>query len=431
MISLGATDLAWSPTSGLLYASLGAEAPGVSNALITLNPVTGRFGSPTTVGPDPGRLAISDDEQFMYVGSNGTASVARVNLGEGGVDLVFPLNTGYRARDLQVMPGQPRTVAIAREDYPWGGTGDYAGVALYRDGVELPESAPRYAEVMTSLAWAPDGLRLYGYNGLNSEFGFRRLSVSPSGVVLEDATPGLIAGYGVTLRTADGLLYASSGTVLDPQRLTVVTNLPGIGTGARACVDVASKSLTFVTPSGSDWHLRSYELDTYALRSECLLPGWQGTARHLVQWGEDRLAARSTSNQLFLVRLSLVDADSDGLPDAWELAHRLGPASPDDARLDHDADGLTNLQEHLAGTDPNRAASVLRVLSCVTTADTVRLSFTTVPGKTYDVESSPTLSSPHWTPAMAAVPATEDRLEVGLPNDLTNDVRFFRVRLGP
>lgn len=431
LISLVATDLAWHPTTGLLHASLGANAPGVSNALITLNPATGRFGTPFAVGPDPGRLAMSEDGQFLYVGLNDTASVARVKLDEAAVDLEFPLHAGYQARDLQVMPGQPRTVAAAREYFPWSGAGDHAGVALYRDGVELPESTPLYTEVMTSLAWAPNGLRLYGYNGLNSEFGFRRLSVSTSGVVLQDATPGLIAGYGVTLQAAGDLLYASSGTILDPQRLTVVTNLAGIGAGARASVDVASKSLTFVTPSGADWHLRAYALDNYALRAECLLPGWQGTARQLVRWGEDRWAALSTSNQLFLVRLSLADADADGMPDAWELAHSLDPANPDDARLDNDQDGLTNVQEYQAATDPNRAASVLRIVSCVPTADAVRLRFTTVPGKTYDVESSPALSSPRWTPVVVAVPAAEYSLEVRLPNDATDGVRFCRVRLRP
>jgi hypothetical protein len=50
-----------------------------------------------------------------------------------------------------------------------------------------------------------------------------------------------------------------------------------------------------------------------------------------------------------------VDADQDGLPDAYELANGLNPADPADARDDADQDGLTNLAEFLAGTDPQRA----------------------------------------------------------------------------
>ena len=46
------------------------------------------------------------------------------------------------------------------------------------------------------------------------------------------------------------------------------------------------------------------------------------------------------------------DADSDGMPDAWETAHTFNPASASDATQDADSDGLNNLREYLAGTNP-------------------------------------------------------------------------------
>ncbi len=49
-----------------------------------------------------------------------------------------------------------------------------------------------------------------------------------------------------------------------------------------------------------------------------------------------------------------LDTDRDGMPDAFETQHQLSPQNYDDHRLDADADGYTNLEEYLNGTDPNR-----------------------------------------------------------------------------
>jgi hypothetical protein len=50
--------------------------------------------------------------------------------------------------------------------------------------------------------------------------------------------------------------------------------------------------------------------------------------------------------------LPRLDADGDGLPDAWELLYSLNPASAADAFTNPDGDSLTNLQEYNAGFDP-------------------------------------------------------------------------------
>jgi hypothetical protein len=83
------------------------------------------------------------------------------------------------------------------------------------------------------------------------------------------------------------------------------------------------------------------------------------------------------------------DRDGDGLPDAWELAHGLNPADAADAALDADRDGLTNLQEYLAGTDPRDPQSVLKLggLSAEPggTNVVVRFRFGAVTNHTYSV----------------------------------------------
>jgi pectate lyase len=46
------------------------------------------------------------------------------------------------------------------------------------------------------------------------------------------------------------------------------------------------------------------------------------------------------------------DADHDGMPDAWEIAHELDPHDPSDAAKDADGDGYTNLEAYLNELKP-------------------------------------------------------------------------------
>ena len=62
------------------------------------------------------------------------------------------------------------------------------------------------------------------------------------------------------------------------------------------------------------------------------------------------------------------DTDGDNLPDAWELTY-FGNLGQDGA-ADFDGDGVTNLEEFLAGTDPTKAPAA-------NSADTVKLSIWT------------------------------------------------------
>jgi len=50
---------------------------------------------------------------------------------------------------------------------------------------------------------------------------------------------------------------------------------------------------------------------------------------------------------------AIKDTDNDGMPDVWEDAHGLNKNSSADAGVDTEPDGLSNLREFLAGTDPD------------------------------------------------------------------------------
>ena len=88
----------------------------------------------------------------------------------------------------------------------------------------------------------------------------------------------------------------------------------------------------------------------------------------------------------------------DGLPVAW-LLQNFGTTNVN-ASADPDGDGQSNLQEYLAGTDPNNAASVLKINSVtrnVGSPNYTVLSWNSVASRCYAVQAVPKLVGRSWT----------------------------------
>ncbi|GAA5495394.1 hypothetical protein Rhal01_01569 [Rubritalea halochordaticola] len=99
---------------------------------------------------------------------------------------------------------------------------------------------------------------------------------------------------------------------------------------------------------------------------------------------------------------TVVDTDSDGIPDSWEDSNGLNKNDSKDANLDKDGDGFTNKQEFLAGTNPNQLSSYFKV-SIHSATNAVILSWDGVAGRTYRVMES-TQPSTGYTQVYQVVP---------------------------
>jgi hypothetical protein len=84
-----------------------------------------------------------------------------------------------------------------------------------------------------------------------------------------------------------------------------------------------------------------------------------------------------------------VDSDGDGLADAWEL-HYFGSLSANPTG-DPDGDGVNNLREFRAGTDPTDAASRFEVVEISKAPNGISIMWSSQPDHRYRVRRSATL----------------------------------------
>lgn len=140
------------------------------------------------------------------------------------------------------------------------------------------------------------------------------------------------------------------------------------------------------------------------------------------------------------VESTLLDSDGDGIPDVWMLqyfGHPTGQAA-DKSRAsdDADGDGVSNLSEYLAGTNPTNATSFLHLTSLTVTTSGVRATWTTTPSRTYVLQMASKLGGTNKfadvSLAISAPGTGESRTnftDTSAKSGLTG--RFYRVRLGP
>lgn len=130
------------------------------------------------------------------------------------------------------------------------------------------------------------------------------------------------------------------------------------------------------------------------------------------------------------VVLYIDDTDQDGLPDTWEQNHFQSLTQT--ATGDADGDGQSNETELLTGTDPADGSSAF-VASIVSSGpNNLLISWPSVPGKTYRLESSPSPAGP-WATQMtvpgAVAPSVSSSLEIEPPP--ASSFYYYRIALDP
>jgi Alpha amylase, catalytic domain len=102
-----------------------------------------------------------------------------------------------------------------------------------------------------------------------------------------------------------------------------------------------------------------------------------------------------------------------------------------DPVADHDGDGQSNGAEQTAGTNPLSSGSVLRATATTIAGNTVAITIATVPGKSYQLETSTTLAPQSWSNVGIPVIANGSSTVLADPSGAADPKRFYRAKVIP
>jgi trimeric autotransporter adhesin len=311
-------DIVYNAKDGLLYASIPVSAIGSGgNTVAGIDPVTGNIVRQIWVGSNPNKLALSTDGTQLFVGLDGAAAVAQVDLNKAAVVNQFSLGGGpgvynppYTANYLAAVPGSPNSVAVAS-------TGSFDGgsdVTIYDSGVPRTVSPSGVGE--GPLSFGSSSSVLYVVNGSIIE----QLAADSTGIT-KSTTLGSASSSVTSIQYDNGRLYLSNGQVFDASTgalkgtLYSAANTPASG----AVVSDSTLGRVFVGSTNFDSSAQVLAFDESTFNSDGSIPvngvgaqGYPTNFQKIVRWGQNGLAlsaaasAFSSTNQLFIFQSPLV-----------------------------------------------------------------------------------------------------------------------------
>jgi hypothetical protein len=162
---------------------------------------------------------------------------------------------------------------------------------------------------------------------------------------------------GVTFNTSAARVALVGLT--SPASLQVFDGNVWLATGKTVAIDASGRTVDWLRlTTREDYGTKKWDLYSDGRMIIADVPFADNTATSLTSFSATGHATVVSSFDDFYAGLEnpiAADADHDGMDDAWETAHGLNP-SLNDRNVDLDADGLTNVQEYVLGSNPNNAS---------------------------------------------------------------------------
>lgn len=287
--NLPVSDFAYDALRHQIQAAVSGSAPANRQSIVALVPATGTIGSSVPIGDEPGPVAISSDDQFLYVSQTSTGGVARVNLSTLAVDLRFTFGpVGTFLYEMAAPPGDPHSVV------GWISGNGNQSLALFRDGVQSPATvAPDgYLNDPYNLVFCGSATNFYSLSGVGA--GLWLINRTTNGLSYIRTVPAYTGG---ALTYAGVLLFSTSGGVYDPINVRHLGDYP---TNGLVAANPSAGQVYFL--SGST--LLIYDLTRFNQVGQIQLPSFASSATKLLSCGTDGVAL-ATPNQVLLVQSGL------------------------------------------------------------------------------------------------------------------------------
>ena len=316
-LSIANNDLVYNAADGLLYASVPATAAGgIGNAVVGIDPNTGSITRQIQVGTNPNKLALSTDGTQLFVGIDGAAAVAQVNLAQARIVNQFSLGGGpgvynapYTAAYMAAVPGLPNSVAVAAT----GQYGNSSGVTVFDSGVARTGSSVSVGE--GPLSFGSSASKLYlgssyidaltvGSTGVSSSTQLASTQSTLTNLQYDNGT--LYLSNGQALNATTGALNGTFYSVSNTQANGPVVSDSTLGRAFFAVTSFSGSAGVYVFDEGSFSLLGTIPVNDLGTQ------GYSTSFRKIVRWGQNGIAlaavpsAFTTNNQIYIFQSPLV-----------------------------------------------------------------------------------------------------------------------------
>lgn len=302
-LNLTANDLVYDSVTNKIYASIPSANGANGNSIGVINPNTYLLENTIFIGSEPTVLAISDNGQYIYAGFTGTSTIRRFDVSTQTAGLQFSLGSdpffgAFYAQDIEVMPGNPTTIAVSRRRPNVSPT--HGGVAIYDNNVMRPTTTPDHTG---SNKFEFTGTNsLIGYNTESTEYGLRRLSVNAGGVTNVSVSSGVLSGFNLDFIYKNNSIYATNGTIVDISAAPFVsgqfTNVNG-----PVVYDNYYNRVCFASyDSSGNIIFKRFNPNTYLLFDSLPITQAFGTVKSLITCGNGCYAFNTTDNNVIIIK---------------------------------------------------------------------------------------------------------------------------------